>query len=148
MRAVLQRVKQATVDVAGECVGRIGPGILLLLGVGRGDSKAEADYLVDRVAGLRIFQDECGKMNLSLRDTGGSLLVVSQFTLYGNCTRGRRPGFEDAAPPAEAKYLVDYFVTRAREAGILVETGIFQADMEVSLVNDGPVTFVLESKQK
>jgi D-aminoacyl-tRNA deacylase len=148
MRIVLQRVKEARVDVAGQCVGRIGKGILVLLGIGRGDTEADADYLLDKVIGLRIFHDEQGKMNRSLRDVEGALLVVSQFTLYGSCDRGRRPSFDEAMPVENAKCLCDYFVTRGREMGMLVETGVFQSAMEVMLVNDGPVTFVLQSSRK
>lgn len=146
MRAVLQRVLEAAVTVDGRTVGRIGPGILVLLGVAKGDIPADADYLLDRIAGLRIFPDQDGKMNRSLLDTGGALLIVSQFTLYGDCRKGRRPGFDAAAPPEIAKSLYEYFVTRARSLSMMVETGEFQTMMNVSLVNHGPVTFVLESK--
>jgi D-tyrosyl-tRNA(Tyr) deacylase len=134
--------------VEGAVAGSIAHGLLVLLGVGKGDSEADADYLLDRIAGLRIFPDAEGKMNRNLRDAGGSLLVVSQFTLYGDTSRGRRPGFDQAARPEEARRLYDYFVSRARESGLHVETGVFQASMAVHLVNDGPVTFVVESKPK
>jgi D-tyrosyl-tRNA(Tyr) deacylase len=134
--------------VEGAVTGSIARGLLVLLGVGKGDSEADADSLLDRIAGLRIFPDAGGKMNLNLRDAGGSLLVVSQFTLYGDTSRGRRPGFDQAAPPEEARRLYGYFVSRARESGLPVETGVFQASMAVHLVNDGPVTFVVESKPK
>ena len=148
MRAVLQRVHQAEVTVNGRTAGRIGPGILVLLGVAKGDLETDADYLLDRIVGLRMFPDQDGKMNRSLLDTGGALLIVSQFTLYGDCRKGRRPGFDDAAPPEAAKLLYEYFVTRARALSIMVETGEFQAMMNVSLVNHGPVTFILESKRR
>lgn len=148
MRAVLQRVSQAHVEVDGNKEGAIGVGLLVLLGVGKFDTEAEAEYLLDRVVGLRIFPDEEGKMNLNLRQAGGSLLVVSQFTLYGDTSRGRRPGFDDAAPPEAARRLYEYFVERARVLGIPVATGVFQAMMSVHLVNEGPVTFLVESKNE
>lgn len=148
MRAVVQRVSSSRVEVDGAVSGQIGVGLMVLLGIGRDDTEADADYLLDRIAGLRIFPDAEGKMNLSLRDAGGSLLVVSQFTLYGDTTRGRRPGFDQAAKPAEANRLYEYFVARARGMEVPTETGVFQAHMEVHLVNDGPVTFVVESKPK
>lgn len=144
MKVVIQRVSSADVVVAGEQVGRINRGIMLLLGVEKGDTEAAADWLVEKVITLRIFEDEDGKMNRSLQDIAGGLLVVSQFTLAGNCNKGRRPSFDTAAPPDEGRRLYDYFVKVAEGKGIKVETGIFQADMQVSLVNDGPVTFVLE----
>jgi D-aminoacyl-tRNA deacylase len=125
-------------------VAAIGQGILVLLGVEKGDSEAKADWLAEKICGLRIFYDEYGKMNRSVQETGGSLLVVSQFTLAGNCAKGKRPSFDTAAPADEGKRLYDYFVQAAMRAGLPVETGIFQADMQVSLVNDGPVTFILE----
>jgi D-aminoacyl-tRNA deacylase len=136
------------VEVDGRVTGSIGQGLMVLLGVGKGDEEQDADYLLDRIAGLRIFPDAEGKMNLSLRDTGGSLLVVSQFTLYGDTTRGRRPGFDQAAKPEEARRLYEYFVSRSRQSGIATETGVFQASMSVHLVNEGPVTFIVESKPK
>ncbi len=117
---------------------------MILLGVEKGDAEVQADWLVEKICGLRIFSDADGKMNLSVVDIGGALLVVSQFTLAGNCNKGRRPSFDTAAPPEEGKRLYEYFVAAARRAGLPVETGIFQADMQVSLVNDGPVTFILE----
>jgi D-tyrosyl-tRNA(Tyr) deacylase len=144
MRSVVQRVRSASVVVGGETVAAIGPGILVLLGVEKGDDESKAEWLAEKIANLRIFSDQEGKMNLSVRDIGGTLLVVSQFTLAGNCTKGKRPSFDTAAPPDEGKRLYDYFVQAAKRAGIPVETGIFQADMQVSLVNDGPVTFILE----
>jgi D-aminoacyl-tRNA deacylase len=151
MRAVLQRVSQASVTVhsdAGIAVsGSIGPGLLVLLGVTHGDTAADADYLIDKIIQLRIFSDDAGKMNRSLVDTSGSLLVVSQFTLYGDCRKGRRPGFDKAAPAAVARALYEHFVNAARTRGVRVETGVFQAHMEVALVNDGPVTLILESNE-
>lgn len=145
MKAVLQRVSEARVDVAGSTVGRIGRGILVLLGVEKGDVERDADWLAEKIAGLRIFEDDAGKMNLSVGDVSGELLVVSQFTLAGNCAKGRRPSFDSAAPPVEANRLYDHFVSRVRALEVPTETGIFQAMMAVSLVNDGPVTFILES---
>jgi len=145
MKAVIQRVRKAGVEVAGKTVGEIGSGILVLLGVEKGDSEKDAEWLAAKICGLRIFADEAGKMNLSVRETGGALLAVSQFTLAGNCDKGRRPSFDDAAPPAEADRLYRHFVESVKSIGVPVETGIFQADMQVSLVNDGPVTFVLTS---
>lgn len=144
MKTVIQRVRSAAVTVEDRIVGQIGPGLLVLLGVEKGDDQARADWLAEKIAGLRIFSDQEGKMNLSLRDVGGSLLVVSQFTLAGNCTKGKRPSFDTAAPPAEGERLYEYFVGAAKRLGLPVETGIFQADMQVALVNDGPVTFILE----
>ncbi len=144
MKAVIQRVSTASVTVEHAVVGRIGAGILVLLGVEKGDNEAAADWLAEKIVALRIFEDEQGKMNRSLQETGGSLLVVSQFTLAGNCAKGRRPSFDTAAPPQEGKRLYDYFVEAAQKLAVPVETGIFQADMQVALVNDGPVTFILE----
>jgi len=146
MRAVVQRVISASVRVDDELTGAIGAGLMVLLGVHRDDVEADAAYLADRVLGLRIFSDAAGKMNLSLLDTGGALLVVSQFTLYGDTRRGRRPGFDQAAPPERARALYELFVEEARKRGVRVETGIFQAHMQVSLTNDGPVTLIVESK--
>jgi len=144
MKAVIQRVTSASVTVEGKTVGAIGQGILVLLGVEKGDAEAQADWLAEKIASLRIFSDSEGKMNLGIGETNGSLLVVSQFTLAGNCAKGKRPSFDTAAPPEEGKRLYEYFVQAARQTGLPVETGIFQADMQVSLVNDGPVTFILE----
>ena len=144
MKAVIQRVTSASVVVDGRTAAEIGQGILVLLGVEKGDAEAQADWLAEKITGLRIFSDEAGKMNRSVQDCGGSLLVVSQFTLAGNCAKGKRPSFDTAAPPEEGKRLYDHFVQAARRAGLPVETGSFQADMQVSLVNDGPVTFILE----
>jgi D-aminoacyl-tRNA deacylase len=146
MRAVIQRVRQARVEVEGEITGSIGPGILVLLGISKDDTPADADYLVEKILNLRIFQDENGKMNRSLRDKDGELLVVSQFTLYGDCSKGRRPSFDRAAPAEEARTLYEHFVSRARASGITTETGRFQAMMAVHLVNDGPVTLICESQ--
>jgi D-aminoacyl-tRNA deacylase len=145
LKAVIQRVTKAGVTVDGETVGRIGRGIVVLLGVEKGDSEGDADWLGEKIANLRIFEDQAGKMNLSLLESGGAILAVSQFTLAGNCAKGRRPSFDSAAPPEEAKRLYEYFVERLRGLGHKVETGVFQAMMQVSLVNDGPVTFILES---
>lgn len=144
MKAVIQRVTSATVVVDGETVGAIGRGILVLLGVEKGDAEAQADWLTEKIAGLRIFGDANDKMNLSVREVGGALLVVSQFTLAGNCAKGKRPSFDTAAPPAEGLRLYEYFLLAAKRTGLPVECGIFQADMQVTLVNDGPVTFMLE----
>lgn len=148
MRVVLQRVREARVDVDGVTVGAIQGGILALLGVAKNDTEADADYLVDKIANLRIFEDDAGKMNLSLRDRGGSLLVVSQFTLYGDCSRGRRPSFDNAAPANEARRLYEYFVSRSRTTGLLTETGTFQATMMVHIENDGPVTVICDSPMR
>lgn len=145
MRAVLQRVKRASVTVDGEITGEIGTGILLLLGVGHGDSESEIDYLVEKIVNLRIFDDEDGKMNLSLLDVGGGLLVVSQFTLYADARKGRRPSYIGAAEPGEANRLYEAFVAAARKRVANVQTGRFQAMMDVELVNDGPVTIILEA---
>ena len=147
MRAVVQRVSRASVTVDGELIGSIGDGILLLLGVSSKDTEADAVYLVDKVLNLRIFDDEEGKMNLSLRDTGGGLLVVSQFTLCGDSRRGRRPSYIDAARPDEANRLYEYFVSEAKKHIENVATGRFQAMMDVELVNDGPVTLLLDSER-
>ncbi len=148
MRAVLQRVKSARVEVDGNVTGSIGRGILVLLGIARWDTESEAEYLVEKVAGLRIFPDENGKMNRNVQEAQGVLLVVSQFTLYGDCSRGRRPSFDDAAPAAQARLLYEYFVHRARQTGLRVETGVFQAMMSVHLENDGPVTLICEAPSK
>lgn len=145
MRVVLQRVKQARVEVDGQVVGAIGPGLLVLLGISRRDGNADADYLLDKVVNLRVFHDENGKMNRNVREAGGGLLLVSQFTLYGDCTRGRRPSFDEAAPAAQARLLYEYFVARAKETGLPVETGVFQAMMSVHLENEGPVTLICDS---
>lgn len=144
MRAVIQRVKESSVSVNGEIVGQIGKGILVLLGVADGDTKEEADYLADKIINLRIFEDENGRMNRSLTDIGGQILVVSQFTLLGDCRKGRRPSFVHAARPEQANDLYEYFTDKVREKGIPVQNGRFGAMMDVSLINDGPVTLILE----
>ena len=148
MRAVLQRVKEASVRVDGQVVGQIGRGLLVLLGVGTGDAEPDADFLVDKVLNLRIFPDEAGAMNRSLALIAGELLVVSQFTLYGDARKGRRPSFIDAAPPEEAHRLYRYYVDKARASGLRVEEGVFKAMMDVSLLNDGPVTILLDSRKE
>lgn len=145
MKAVIQRVSSAKVEVEGKSVGAIAKGILVLLGVEKGDMEKDADLLAEKIVGLRIFEDEAGKMNLSLADVEGKLLVVSQFTLAGNCSKGRRPSFDSAAPPEEANRLYEYFVAKTRALGVPVATGIFQANMQVTLTNDGPVTFILQT---
>jgi len=145
MRAVVQRVSRAKVTVNNLPAGEIGIGILVLLGVGHADSEADAMYLAEKIAGLRIFEDEDGKMNRSVQDVGGSVLTVSQFTLYGDVRRGKRPSFDAAAPPEQARRLYEFFVERIRAAGLRCETGRFQEMMQVELVNDGPVTILLDS---
>lgn len=147
MRAVVQRVTSSKVEVDHQTVGEIGEGLLVLLGVGRDDTQTDADYLADKIINLRIFRDEADKMNRSLADTGGAMLVVSQFTLYGDTRKGRRPSYIDAAEPEKANALYEYFVGRVRAQGIKVETGIFQAMMQVQLTNDGPVTLLLDSRK-
>ena len=147
MRTVVQRVSRAQVRVGEEIVGRIGPGLLVLLGVSTVDTRADADYLARKVLGLRIFEDDEGKMNLSLADTHGAVLAVSQFTLYGDVRRGKRPSFDEAAPPDLARELYEYFVEKIRQGGTICETGRFQAMMQVELVNDGPVTLLLDSSR-
>ncbi|MBI3659095.1 D-tyrosyl-tRNA(Tyr) deacylase [Candidatus Acetothermia bacterium] len=148
MRIVLQRVKEASVTVDGKIVGHIEPGMLLLLGIGKGDAEQDVSFLADKVLQLRIFADAEDKMNLSIQDVKGEILVVSQFTLYGDCRRGRRPGFDDAAPPETARALYELFVRELKKSGLKVETGIFAARMDVKLTNDGPVTFILESRER
>jgi D-tyrosyl-tRNA(Tyr) deacylase len=145
MKIVLQRVKEARVDVDGKTEGRIGRGICLLVGVEKGDREADAEYLAKRAVELRIFPDAQGKMNLSLAETGGEVLAVSQFTLAGSVRKGRRPSFDGAEEPKRAAELFDYFVGAIEALGVTVETGVFQAMMDVYIVNDGPVTFILES---
>ncbi len=147
MRIVLQRVKEARVEVEGRIAGAIGPGLLAFLGISRDDTRADADYLLDKTLTLRIFPDEAGKMNRSLLDTGGELLVVSQFTLYADARKGRRPGFDRAAGPEQARLLYEYFAESARERRLRVETGVFQAMMSVYLLNDGPVTILCDSER-
>lgn len=145
MRILIQRVSRAEVRVGAEVTGRIGTGIVALIGVGAGDTAGDADYLAGKLIQLRIFPDETGRMNLSAADAGAGLLLISQFTLYGDCRKGRRPGFDAAAPPERARELYEYFVDKVKQSGLLTQTGVFQAHMEVELVNDGPVTFLLES---
>ena len=145
MRAVVQRVTQARVTVQGRVTGEVAAGVAVLLAVGKGDTAADAAYLAEKTANIRIFDDSQGKMNLSLLETGGAALVVSQFTLYGDVRRGRRPGFDGAAAPEEARTLYEEYVTRLRALGVRVETGVFREHMTVELVNDGPVTILLDS---
>jgi D-aminoacyl-tRNA deacylase len=147
MRAVVQRVKHCRVLVDGNVVGEIGPGLLVLLGVGTTDNEAGADYLADKILGLRIFEDEHDKMNLSVQERRGEVLVVSQFTLYGDVRRGKRPSFDRAARPEEANRLYEYFVAKIRASGLRCQTGQFQAMMDVELVNQGPVTILLDSEK-
>jgi D-tyrosyl-tRNA(Tyr) deacylase len=147
MRAVVQRVSRAQVAVNGEIAGEIGLGLLVLLGVGREDTEADAVYLAEKIAGLRIFEDDEGKMNRSVHEAGGSVLAVSQFTLYGDVRRGKRPSFDGAAPPEQARQLYEFSVEQIRAAGLRCETGRFQAMMQVELVNEGPVTILLDSKK-
>lgn len=147
MRAVVQRVTEARVEVAGEIVGEIGAGFLVLLGIARDDANTDADYLAEKIVNLRVFDDDEGKMNRSLVDIGGEMLVVSQFTLYGDVRRGRRPSYSEAAEPEKANLLYEYFVERVRAFGVRVETGVFQTTMKVTLTNDGPVTILLDSRK-
>ena len=145
MRAVIQRVKQSKVTIHNKGVASIGPGVLVLLGVGNLDTTADAEYLAAKVVNLRIFEDSSGKMNRSLLETGGEMLVVSQFTLYGDCRKGRRPSYVGAARPEAARTLYEYFIRLAADTGVGVQSGRFQALMAVSLINDGPVTLIVES---
>jgi D-tyrosyl-tRNA(Tyr) deacylase len=147
MRAVVQRVSSASVEVDGNVVGKIKNGLLVLIGVAENDDLSDVEYLSDKITNLRIFKDENGKMNLSMIDLGYEMLAVSQFTLQGDCRKGKRPNFSDAAKPEIAKNLYEKFIIKCREFGIKVETGIFQAHMNVTLVNDGPVTILLDSKK-
>jgi len=148
MRAVVQRAKRASVSINGEVVAKISQGLLVFVGVGTGDTTEDADYMAGKISELRVFEDEEQKMNLSVKDIKGELLVVSQFTLYGDCRRGRRPSFTDSARPETARPLYEYFVRKLGEmAGTDVKTGVFAADMDVELVNDGPVTLLLESRK-
>ncbi len=147
MRAVVQRVSRASVKVNGEFTGQIGTGLLVLLGVAQEDSESDAHYLADKIAGFRVFEDEQGKMNRSVSEAGGAVLAVSQFTLFGDVRRGKRPSFDAAARPEHAKALYEYFVERIRALGLRCETGRFQEMMEVELVNEGPVTILLDSKK-
>ena len=145
MRAVVQRVTEARVEVNERLVGRIETGLLVYLGIHKTDELADIEYLCDKIVGLRVFEDSLGKMNLSIREVGGSLLLVSQFTLYGDCRKGKRPSFADAAPPEKAKLLYDVLTEKCRERGIAVETGVFREMMKVYSINDGPVTLLLDS---
>ena len=147
MRFLIQRVTRASVTVDGTIEARIDKGLLVLVGIASGDGPAQADYMADKLVNLRIFNDDDGKMNHSAIDIGASLLLVSQFTLYGDCRKGRRPSFDAAAPPAIARDLYEYVVKTVRDKGLPVQSGVFQAHMEVELVNDGPVTLILESQQ-
>jgi D-tyrosyl-tRNA(Tyr) deacylase len=147
VRAVVQRVSRAKVTVGGETAGEVGRGLLVLLGVGNEDTEADAVYLCDKIAGLRIFEDEEGKMNRSVENSGGSVMVVSQFTLYGDARRGKRPSFDGAAPPQKARRLYEFFVSRIRSLSLHCETGRFQEMMKVELVNEGPVTILLDSSK-
>ncbi|NJC88412.1 MAG: D-tyrosyl-tRNA(Tyr) deacylase [Desulfuromonas sp.] len=147
MRAVVQRVSEARVEINGAVVGAIGKGFLVLLGVAQGDTPADASYLAEKTAGLRVFEDAAGKMNLALGEVGGAVLAVSQFTLLGDCRKGRRPGFTDAAPPELADPLYNEYVAALRANGLTVATGVFRAEMRVHLINDGPVTLLLDSRK-
>ena len=144
MKVVIQRVSKAEVNCKGKIVGKINKGFLVLLGIKKGDTKEQADYLVKKLLNLRIFEDENGKMNLSIKDVQGELLIVSQFTLYADCSSGNRPSFTEAAKPEQAEELYEYFCSECEKNNIKVERGIFGADMQVSLINDGPVTIVIE----
>ena len=148
MKLVIQRVREARVAVEGNITGAIRTGLLVFLGIARNDTEQDADYLADKLLGLRIFPDQDGKMNRSVQECGGSLLVVSQFTLYGDCRRGRRPSFDQAAPPDQALPLYNYFLERVKKGPVPVQTGLFQATMEVQLVNDGPVTILMDSADR
>ncbi|MBZ5625852.1 MAG: D-tyrosyl-tRNA(Tyr) deacylase [Acidobacteriia bacterium] len=148
MRIVLQRVTSAFVSVQDSTVGAIRTGLVVFLGVAKSDTTAEADYLLDKLLGLRIFPDDAGKMNRHVQEAGGALLIVSQFTLYADCRKGRRPGFDQAAPPEQAQTLYNYFVESAKRGPVPVETGVFQAMMEVHIVNHGPVTIVIDSADR
>lgn len=147
MRAVVQRVSRAQVTVADELTGAVNKGLLVLVGVTEGDTEKDAQYLADKVTGLRIFEDENGKMNLSVKDVGGKILSVSQFTLYGDCRKGKRPSFDKAARPEAANLLYEKFNELCRQQGVQVETGVFRSHMQVELVNDGPVTILLDSSK-
>ena len=144
MKTVIQRVSQSSVEVEGRITGQIGKGLMILLGVGHEDTEEQADYLADKIAAMRIFEDENDKMNLSIKDIGGEFLVISQFTLYADCRKGNRPSFVNAGKPDEANRLYEYFCQRLRDKGFKVDQGVFGAHMNVSLINDGPVTIVLE----
>ncbi|MFQ9424984.1 MAG: D-aminoacyl-tRNA deacylase [Anaerovoracaceae bacterium] len=147
MRAVVQRVAEADVSAEGRKTGSIGPGLVVLLGVEEGDSERDADYMADKITGLRIFEDEAGKMNLSIKDAGGKILAVSQFTLLGDARKGKRPSFSSAARPEEANRLYRYFISKVNDCGVATEEGVFQAEMMVRIYNDGPVTILLDSRK-
>jgi D-tyrosyl-tRNA(Tyr) deacylase len=146
VRLVIQRVTEATVSIHGKVISQTGPGVCVFLGIAKGDTREDADYLAEKAVGLRIFEDSEGKFNRSLSDAGGEVLVVSEFTLYGDCTKGRRPSFNQAAPPEEAEPLYHRFVQTIKESGFKVATGTFQTKMTVSIANDGPVTLILDSR--
>ena len=148
MRAVVQRVQEASVKVNEETVGEIGPGMVVFLGVGREDSAADSEYMAPKIAGLRIFEDEAGLMNLSVQESGGKVLCISQFTLYGDCRKGRRPGFSAAAPPEQAEELYNDFCNRLKKIGLTVATGHFRETIRINVDNDGPVTMLLDSKKQ
>lgn len=147
MRAVIQRASRASVSIDGATTAAIGPGLVVLLGIKASDTVDDAKWLIDKIVNLRIFEDQEGKMNISLADTGGEMLIISQFTLYGDCRKGRRPGFSTAAPPAIAELLYDRFIELAKESGVGVASGVFQAAMQIELVNDGPVTLLIDSEK-
>ena len=147
MRAVIQRVSKASVSINGRSVGKIGAGFCVLLGVGVGDTERDAEWMAEKIVNLRIFEDEDGKMNRALHDVGGGMLIVSQFTLYGDCRKGRRPSFIEAAPAEEGNRLYEYFVGQVKNRGVEVAYGVFQAHMAVEIVNDGPVTLILDTRQ-
>ena len=147
MRAVVQRVAEADVSAEGRTTGSIGPGLVVLLGVEEGDSERDADYMADKITGLRIIEDEAGKMNLSIKDAGGKILAVSQFTLLGDARKGKRPSFSSAARPEEANRLYRYFISKVNDCGVATEEGVFQAEMMVRIYNDGPVTILLDSRK-
>jgi D-tyrosyl-tRNA(Tyr) deacylase len=148
MRAVVQRVREARVSVDGKIIGEIGHGLVVLLGVGNQDTDKDLSYLADKIMNLRVFEDENGKMNISLTDVGGELLIISQFTLYGDCRKGNRPSYSNAASPEEAEAMYNKFVDYCRQRGVKVETGKFQAEMLVEIHNDGPVTILIDSKKE
>jgi D-tyrosyl-tRNA(Tyr) deacylase len=148
MRVILQRVNSASVTVHDRTVGEINTGLVVLLGISKSDTTVDADYLLDKILHLRIFPDDAGKMNRNVQEAGGALLIISQFTLYADCRKGRRPSFDDAAPPGAAEHLYNYFVEWAKRSPVVVETGVFQAMMDVELVNHGPVTIIIDSTER
>lgn len=147
MRAVIQRVREAEAEVGGEVVGKIGAGLLVLIGVGKDDVERDLEYVADKVLGLRVFEDDLGKMNLSIMDVKGEILAVSQFSLYGDCRKGRRPSFDESASPDIAEKLYNLFIEKIKDRGVRVETGRFRAIMDVHLINSGPVTILLDSRK-